>query len=98
KPYWQKTLADVAQYEPNFDLTTWTTRNQARKEFNAGGPNTPAGQITAGNTAIQHLKQLSDAADALENRGCKEINGIRNESRTQPGSPLVTNYNNILAK
>lgn len=98
KPYWQKTLADVAQYEPNFDLTTWTTRNQARKEFNAGGPNSPAGQITAGNTAIQHLKQLSDAADALENGGWTGINWIKNEYRTKTGSPLVTNYNNILSK
>jgi hypothetical protein len=98
KPYWQKVLADVAQYEPNFDMTAWTTRNQARKEFNAGGPNSPAGQITAGNTAIQHLKQLSDAADALENGGWTGINWIRNEFRTKTGSPLVTNYNNILSK
>lgn len=98
KPYWQKTLADVAQYEPGFDLTKFATRNQARKEFNAGGPNAPASQITAGNTAIQHLKQLSDAADALQNYGFSGANWLRNAARTELGSPVVTNYNNILSK
>lgn len=98
KPYWQKTLADVAQYEPGFDLTTWASRQQARKEFNSGGPNAPSGQITAGNTAIQHLKQLSDAAEELKNGGWTGVNWIRNEYRTKSGSPLVTNYNNVLSK
>ncbi len=91
KPYWQGMLAKVAQYEPGFDLTAWTMRNQTRKEFNAGGPSSPAGQITAGNTAIQHLGDVSDAAEEL-----KKQPGIFN-AISRAGVPLVSYAASVLA-
>lgn len=61
----EKILAMVAQYDPTYDQALYPSRAAAIKEFNAGGPNSPAGMITAGNTAIKHLLQVSDAAQKL---------------------------------
>ncbi len=97
-PYFQQLMQDVAQYEPGFDLTRWQQRAATRKEFSAGGPNSPAGAITAGNTAIQHLGHLSDAAEALGNRSIPLWNSIANTFETQTGDPRVTNFEAVRNK
>lgn len=61
----ERVLAAVAQYDPSYDQAQYASRAGAIKEFNSGGPNSPAGNITAGNTAIQHLGQLSDISEKI---------------------------------
>lgn len=74
-PYWQNLLEaandkEAAAGNPSgFDASKWTARNATRKEFESGGPNLPAGTITSGNTAIQHLGQLYESVDKLGNFG-----------------------------
>jgi hypothetical protein len=58
-------MGAVMQYDPSFSLPFYASRAAAIKEFNAGGPNSPAGTITAGNTAIQHLGELSDYGEKI---------------------------------
>lgn len=65
-----RVIAWASQYDPNYDAAQYPTRQAAIKEFNSGGPNSPAGQITAGNTALQHLGHLWDLS--------KEVGGVNN--------------------
>lgn len=97
-PYFQQLMQDVAQYEPGFDLTRWTQRVATRKEFSAGGPNSPAGAITAGNTAIQHLGHLSDTAETLDNSSYPLFNSVVNFGREQTGDPRIAEFNSIRNK
>jgi hypothetical protein len=58
-------MSAVAQYDPTYDQALYPARAAAYKEFFAGGNASPAGQITAGNTAIQHLGRLSELSDKI---------------------------------
>lgn len=53
-----KVIAWASQYDPNYDAAQYPARAAAIKEFNSGSQNSPAGMITAGNTALQHAAQL----------------------------------------
>lgn len=66
-PINQKLAMYVQQADPTFETGNAQARSKVRNEFFAGGPNTPAGSITAGNTALEHLGDLSDAAQKLDN-------------------------------
>lgn len=93
----------VPQIDPTFEVGNSGARVKVRNEFNAGGPNTPAGQITAGNTAIQHLAQLMSAsekiggtnngwiANSLLNKGNVALESAKND-------PNLVNYNNSLGR
>lgn len=74
-------LGKTLQYDPSYDQAGYNAKAAAIKEFNAGGPSSPAGQITAGNTAIQHLHEMAEAAKRL-----KELPGFLHyvESRGIP--------------
>lgn len=91
KPYWQSMIQLAQQYDPTFDATQWAARVKTRSDFAAGGPNSVAGTITAGNTAIQHLGSMSTAADNLNNWGGVPIinhalNLLRNTYATESGN------------
>ena len=80
-PYGQRLAQYVTQADPTFEQGNATARVAARKDFETGGPNGVAGTITAGNTAIQHLGQLSDIVEKLGNAD----SGIPgNNSTTRP--------------
>lgn len=87
----------VQAYDPSFDTTNPMARIQVRKQFNSTLPNQAGGQITAGNTAIQHLGELSDAAAAMGNTSIPVANAVKNFVGAQTGGniPLVK-YNNAL--
>lgn len=65
-PYGQKLAQDVTQADPSFEAGNATARVKVRNEFTAGGVGSPAGQITAGNTAIQHAGEMSDALERMK--------------------------------
>jgi len=65
----ERVLGLALQYDPSYRMPIYASRAAAIKEFNAGGINSPAGQITAGNTAVQHLGEMSDAAEHLGDVG-----------------------------
>jgi hypothetical protein len=91
--YWQKMLAAVAKYDPSFDEINYNSRAATRKDFTSGKT---ADQIRSVNTAIGHLSQLSDAADALHNRDMQTYNSIVNGLMTEFGWTGATDYNTIL--
>jgi hypothetical protein len=102
-PYGQWLSQAVSQAEPGFNAANWNMRNAVYKEWNAGGPNSPAGTLTAGNTAIQHLGHLSDAAEKLENwSGWGMLNGPLNwatmKERNIAQDPRVSNFDSIRNK
>lgn len=72
-PYWMRMIAaanDKLQSKGDtvgFDASNWSARLRTHVEFTSGGPTSPAGVITSGNTAIQHLGQLSAIVPKLGN-------------------------------
>ena len=102
-PYGQWLSQAITQAEPGFNAANWTMRNQVYKEWNAGGPNSPAGTLTAGNTAIQHLGHLSDAAEKLENwSGWGLLQGPLNlatlKEREISQDPRITTFDSVRNK
>lgn len=68
-PLGQQIAQDVTQADPGFETGNATSRVKVRNEFKAGGPSSPAGQITAGNTALQHAGEMSDALEKHKGNG-----------------------------
>jgi hypothetical protein len=66
KPYWQRMLQLVGQYDPSFDSANPTSRTATRRDFTSGKS---AQNITALNTVIGHLDHLDRAIDGLGNYG-----------------------------
>lgn len=89
-PVGQQMLADVAQYDPTFDVANAPSRTATRKAFTSGkqGQN-----VTSFNTAIGHLGTLAQSAEGLDNTNYPIWNGIGNFVDTQTGDPRVTNFN-----
>jgi len=57
------------QYDPAYDQSLYAGKKRAVTEFFAGGPTSPAGVLTAGNTAILHAGEMSDAIEKLNANG-----------------------------
>ena len=91
-PYFQTMLQMVGQYDPEFDATNFNGRNKARQDFTAGAS---AKQITALNTVIGHLGDLSEKTDALNNGSVPAVNAVKNWLKTQTGSSDVSNFNTV---
>lgn len=62
----ERMIGGAMRYDDSYDQAAYPARAAAIKEFNAGGVSSPAGQITAGRTAIAHLHDVSDAAEAMK--------------------------------
>lgn len=64
KPYWQKMVSLVAQYDPTFNQSDYNARAKTRTAFTSGqeGRN-----VTSYNTTIGHLEQMDHAIDELGN-------------------------------
>jgi hypothetical protein len=98
-----RVLEAVSSYEPDYDAALAPARFAAIKEFNSGGLNAPAGVITSGNTAIQHLKTLSDVSQKIggaSNWG--PLNSILNKGNVAykgaENDPNLVEYNNALGR
>jgi hypothetical protein len=89
--YWQRMLADVAQYDPSFEAANYGSRAATRKDFTSGKAATA---INALNTVAGHLGDLSDAADQLDNFGgvLTPLNGVVNFYRNATGDPRVKTF------
>lgn len=59
-------LKAVSMYDPSYDQTMYSAKQKAVNEFFAGGPQSPAGTMTAGNTAVLHLSEMYHIAEKLE--------------------------------
>jgi len=98
-PFGQKLATLVTQADPSFETGNATTRTKLRNEFSTGGPSSPAYAITAGNTAIGHLGELSDAAEGLNNSSIPMVNSVyNNTAQAFGGGTNVTKFNNILGR
>ncbi len=93
----------VPLIDPTFETGNSGARIKVRNEFTAGGQNTPAGMITSGNTAIQHLGELARASEKIGgvnnawiatgplNKANAAIEGMKN-------NPDLVEYNNALGR
>lgn len=103
-PVQQQVKELVTQVDPTFEAGNSGARIKVRNEFNAGGPNSPAAAITAGNTAIQHLGHLSDEAEKLGNAdsgipGNNLYNQAKNAIATSAGGGIAaSNFDSIRNK
>lgn len=87
KPYWQAMIAKAADYDPNFDQTTWAGRVATRKDFAAGQA---AKGVTAINTALQHAGTLVGDFDALNNFSFTPLNSVVNSVESTFGDSRQT--------
>jgi len=62
-------LSLALQYDPSFDQRLYNSSQRGITEFFAGGPQSPAGIMTAGNTAVLHAGEMSDAIEKLKSQG-----------------------------
>ncbi|MBI0474214.1 hypothetical protein D9601_02390 [Sphingomonas sp. MA1305] len=88
-------LADVAQYDPTFDVANAPARSATRKAFTSGQQSK---NITSFNMAIGHLGTLAQRAEELHNWGGvpllnSTINSIGNAALNASGDPRVSNFN-----
>lgn len=82
----------VTQYDPSYS----TQRKKVRDAFSATEPTKAGGQIIAGNTALGHLGELSDAAHALGNTGFKPLNWIKQHGASWiKGNPELEAFNAV---
>jgi len=65
------------------------TKTKVNKDFSTG---LQGRQVTAFNTAIDHLATMDKLADALKNKDVKAINSLSNIVARQTGEPAPTNF------
>jgi hypothetical protein len=90
----EKMMGLAALYDQSYDQTQYNAKNKARTDFTSGknGQN-----IRAFNTAIGHLGQLYDAADALNNNDVQKLNQVANAIGVQTGSSAPVVFDAIRA-
>jgi hypothetical protein len=88
-------LDRILTVNPDFDASLYSVRAPTRKAYTTG----PQGQqLTAMNTAIEHLDQLQAAADALQNGTFKPGNAAYNALADLFGSGAPTSFATIKEK
>lgn len=87
-PYWQDMIAKVSQYDPSFDAVNYNVRVQTRADFTKGPS---ANNVTALNTAIQHLGHLNDAFNQLGNSSIPAYNTAANWLGNNLGNQAIQN-------
>lgn len=91
-PAGEMLMAQVMAANPDYRADMFANRAPTRKAFTSG---TQGQQITAMNTAIEHLDQLQAAADALKNGDFKPGNSAYNSLKETFGANAPTNYETI---
>jgi hypothetical protein len=86
KPYWQNVIRQVAQYDPTFDAVNYSARSKTRNDFTSGKS---AQNVTSYNTAIGHLGNLLQSAEALNNSNYPALNTLTNFYANNTGDPRV---------
>jgi hypothetical protein len=85
-PQGQQLLGAVAQYDPTFDAVNYQARASTRKDFVSGKS---ADNITALNTAIQHLGKLNTDFNTLGNTNFPAYNSAANWLGNQLGNTRI---------
>lgn len=89
RPQGQSVMARVAAINPDYDATTYGAKVKAAKDFTSG---TQGNAMRSFAVAGQHLDQLGQLVDALDNGNMQIVNKIGNIYSQQTGSPKVTNF------
>lgn len=98
-----RVLGMVQRYDPSYSATMYGPRAAAIKEFMAGGSNSPAGNITSGNTAIQHLGQLADLSEKIGGTNNawvlnKPLNWLNEHKKEWENDPTLRQYHSALER
>lgn len=88
----QALLTEVKGIKPDFNSGDFALEQGVKKEFTSGDA---AKSLTSFNTAIEHAKQLGQAANALDNNNFPLVNKLTNALGYQTGSDKTTNFNVI---
>ena len=96
KPYWQRVMQLVNDYDPSFDAITYNARSNALKDITSG---VTSRQIKSLNTVMQHLEQFNTAGIALDNWKTSELgvatssaNAVNNWIKEKRGDPRLTDF------
>ena len=88
-PYYERLADAVAQYNPDFDATAFSTRKNANTAFTTG---IQGRQLLAFGSAVKHLEALGGLIDALKNKDTIQLNRLNNLWEKQTGQTAVTNF------
>jgi hypothetical protein len=88
-PYYERLADAVAQYNPDFDATAFSTRKNANTAFTTG---IQGRQLLAFGSAVKHLETLGGLIDALKNKDTIRLNSLNNLWEKQTGQSAVTNF------
>ena len=88
-PYYEYLADAVAQYNPEFDATAFSTRKNANTAFTTG---IQGRQLLAFGSAVKHLETLGGLIDALKNKDTIQLNRLNNLWKKQTGQTAVTNF------
>lgn len=86
-------LRKVLAINPQYDATTYPARSKTAADFSPAGASGKT--ITAADTALAHLKTLSDAGAALNNGDIQKLNQIANFLGAQTGKSAKETYDTI---
>lgn len=90
KPAWQAVLQAAAAQDPTFNAGDYHTRYMTRRDFTSGKS---AQNITALNTAMNHIGDLDKQVDGLDNTSFTALNRIGNAYADATGDPRIKDFN-----
>ncbi len=90
RPEGKQLFAQVAQYDPDFDMTTYEKRVRTQTDFASGRA---AQTVTALNMVMGHLAELKRAGEAMNNMDFPAANAAVNYLRQITGDPRVVDFN-----
>jgi hypothetical protein len=85
----QRLLARVMELNPKYDFTDITAKKKAASDFTSGSQ---GNALRSFSVAGQHLDQLGQLVDAMNNGNTQLVNKIGNIYSQQTGNPAVTNF------
>ena len=87
----EQLLNAASTFNPDYDSRNFVASNAALQQF---GPGKKAGDtVKADSVAIDHLTQLGQLGEAMQNGNSQAVNQIRNAIKTQFGYDAPTNFN-----
>lgn len=89
-PQGSQLMQAVNQLNPNYDATQYAAKNKSRLDF-ATGKN--GNTVRSLNVAVQHLDQLGQLSQALDNGNIQLFNKIGQGFAAQTGNQAPTNFN-----
>jgi hypothetical protein len=84
----------VAKLDPTYDATQFPARNKTALAYSPGGAEGQA--LKAADTALSHLKTISEAGEALQNGDVQVVNRIANSIGAQIGKSPANTYDTIV--